>query len=32
MHWVSGGVVSLIGCVVVWVWSVVVFIGDEIGK
>ena len=32
MHWVSGGVVSLVGCVVVWVWGVVFLRGDEIGK
>ena len=33
MHWVSGGVVSLVGSViVVRVWGVVYVVGDEIGK
>ena len=32
MHWVSGGVVSLVGGVVVGVWGVVCVVGDEIGK
>ena len=33
MHWVSGGVVSLVGgVIVVGVWGVVYVVGDEIDK
>ena len=33
MHWVSGGVVSLVGgVIVIGVWGVVYVVGDKISK